>query len=250
MLKAHNGCSAMRIAVVFRGFHKRSKTHDGSAMPFDFRNTWHNVERCILAPLRARGTVVVYAATYKSDTATETEVKRLLQPKRALFQEPSPGYTQCDAICDGVRMVLDDSEERFDELWVLRFDLVYKMPIDAWQLERMHPHGVTVPFGNFDRMTGDALFALRGGWYIFAKFWQAARISKAKGFGVHLHRGPEIFEAAHLPWSTFVDGDYDSATFMKSKDCNNPMYVMAGRPYHFSDAPCPLSCDGTGENKN
>jgi hypothetical protein len=228
----------MRIALLLRGFHayaQRPRNRNPlSPSSFDFRETWSNIDGCIVAPLRLRGDVSVYIATYRSDAPTQAALEGMLQPKRVVYRD-DVGYQQLHLIRDGLQLLLDE-EADFDEVWIVRFDLIYKAPMDAWPLHRLQAGGATVPFC-CEKTMCDTLFVVRGGWYVLAKFWAAICTGISLGAAADLHPGASYFKACRLPWAAFHAGAYDSATHSAALESKNPMYMMHGRAYHFDDAP-------------
>ena len=237
-----------RIALLFRGFHAyRHKPQGRSAAAlgaFDFRGPWPNIRRTLLLPLQRRGAVTCFAATYESDAPTQAALEAALDlaPDRVLYHPATEGLMQADVLGAGLRMVLVASLGRdFDEVWVARFDVVYKQPLERWPLGRLLPRGVTLPFREHDQrepgLVGDVLLVLSGHWLPLARVFHITQQLATSREVVALHRLARELEAASVPWGTLYDGCFESNTIGKGPECNNPLYLMYGRPYHFGDAP-------------
>lgn len=233
-----------RVAVLFRGYHaydrmppdRKALTQQPKA--FDFRDPWPNIERMVLAPLRAQAkSIDIFVSTYISDPDTQAALEALLCPRACLFHAHAQGLTQTDIVANGLRLVADacNGVSSYDAVYVLRFDVVYKTPVMEWCTGT--GMGMWLPFKDvFDPMVGDIVMVVRGSLYMLLKVCHIVQhMAKKKLISFHDFRG--YLDTMHIPMAFICEGHYDSNTSKQIPQSCNPLYVLYGRPYHFDDAP-------------
>lgn len=234
-----------RVAVLFRGYHaydtmppgRNGCTHPPAS--FDWRGPAPNIERTVLAPLRARSQCVdIFLATYVSDPETQADLEATLRPRATIYNPHNQGLKQSDVLAGGLRLIIDTVRApgalAYDEVYVLRFDAVYKMPVTDWNLGT--GRGIWLPFEDDDnRLVGDIVMVIRGA-YMLLKVWHTFDyMAKAGRADMHCFR--EYQGAMHIPMAFICTGHYCSNTVHNAPSSRNPLYVLYGRAYHFDDAP-------------
>lgn len=229
----------MRIAILFRGCHYLHPNNPGKPWTVDvvdYRACTDNIHRMILDPLRNAGYKVdIYLGTYKSPIF-DTVLHEFNPVQVVTFDDPRL-RTQLEMTTKAVHSL---PENRYDRIFVLRFDLKYKIPITDWDI----PWGNDAPktciwaawreYGSDDR-NGDAIFVLDG---------EDALRHMKEALTLHdytcdLHGLCKILkglEGTHIDY-LIKTGCYDSATFWPSPASKNPLYVMHGKAYYFDDIP-------------
>jgi hypothetical protein len=231
-----------QIAVLFRGHHHYTSMPSNrrvGAVPnkhiaptsFDFRKVLPHIQAIVMAPLKSRGDVAVFVSTYVSDHETQTDLEEALAPRRLVYHDNDASLNQCDILANGLQLILDESVA-YDEVWVVRFDVMYKAPMSSWP-KVFDAEGVVLPFGCLEtKLLSDVVIVVRGSWYLLAKIF-AATTALAKRGSVDLHGVGELYDRTHIPYTTMYTQRYCSNTAVGV----NPLYVLYGRKYDGDDAP-------------
>jgi len=233
--------SRPRIAVLFRGYHyythmppnRRPSTNPPTA--FDFRRPWPHIRETVMEPLSARGNVSVFVSTYVSDHETQAALETALRPRRILYHGHDANLKQTDILADGLHLILGDNVV-YDEVWIVRFDVMYKIPMSSWPAAVFDAQGVVVPFRErvTHKLLSDVLIVVRGSWYVLLKVWSAVD-ALAKRNMIDMHTIADSYETMRIPYTTMYDEGYNSNT--STGDPVNPLFVLYGRYYRGKDAP-------------
>lgn len=246
----------MRIAIVLRGFHYKqetSKTFNNNNLAFDYRNTIHSIKKDILEPLNIPAEDV-YVCSYSSPI--DSTLGSHFNAANIFLQNAAPGLTQCVALYSGLDRFLPELE-KYDRVFILRFDFVYKAPITKWAARVFEFGGddgsklwLAFPMReNALQFIADTIFAIGGGgggggdglrqFINTLKDYTTTNEYRREPTTLH-YIGPML----PMPVNFIVaDGHfYDTNTSYDARpECKNPIYVMYGRDYYFDDYPSQLT---------
>lgn len=234
----------MRVAIVLRGFHYKEetgKTFNNNNLAFDYRNTINSIKKNVLEPLNILREDI-YVCSYSSQI--DGTLRDHFNGENIFLQPGDARSTQCVALYSGLEAFLPGLE-KYDRVFILRFDLVYKAPITNWaarvfELELAGTLWLAFRMReNALQFIADTIFATSGSGlrpFIDAlKHYTTTEEYRREPASLH-YIGPML----PMPVDFIIsDGHfYDTNTSYDARpECKNPIYVMYGRDYHFDDYP-------------
>jgi hypothetical protein len=217
----------MKILIAYRGFHYKqgdgtdtglvSKSHLHNGLPFNIDMVAANHRETIFDPLRNMGHELrIIGCTYPSP-----DVDRLRTELQHDHVEiiPSENSRQMSTMTALLRLVHQQTEP-FDWLLILRYDLIYRHPIDRWGIRFDRPVGAFyIPFistgGRRNNiMVSDCLYCI------------PSPAMESFIYQCFVNRNEQTNHHIIVPFRSIVKGIYDANTSIQY----NPLYIMAGRP--------------------
>jgi len=230
----------MKIAILFRGFHKLNEKvskhdrHFTSPTHFDYRECFFSFIKKIYEPLiQENHHIDLYVITYHSEI--DESLKHLPNVKNILFMNRDSN--QPKTFQKGLFSIPDT----YDLYIVTRFDLFYKQEITRWLpiLQTDTPH-LCAPWREYahhwnkDHRMSDVIYAMN----TQAKIITQKLINELPSNKDILHTLYNPLTERGCIISFFSMGFYDSnPTYDARAECCNPFYTFWARPYHHFDTP-------------
>lgn len=192
-----------------------------------YRQTLDSFYESILTPLKEKGDVDVYIATYPSDHINDLEED--LHPVKIWIGD-SKKNTQVDTFFQGINLIVSQNIH-YDKIICTRFDLYYLQPISNWNIW-FKESCVYLPWREHKvwwekfRNTGDFIHVIDGdqlpGFHRALAYYGFSRTD--------LHTFYDsLVKFCNIP-RFLSDGHFTSDTMYSGKSQKNPIYRIAHRP--------------------
>ncbi len=216
----------MRLSILIRGHNFLEKDRFG--LPMDGRDNAASLLENVIAPIRAKNPdATVYLATYESPALAELREK--FAPCELILLDPN-GSSQAETYKEALKHIFQKTD--FDALVVVRFDLAFKKPFDAWDL-KIDINSIHFTWKEYrdywrdHRRVGDAIHVI--GKAAIPAFHNALIMNQLANRG-HLHMMYYYLRTMHDNLKFIEDGYFDTNTLFANPECDNPLYTVFNRP--------------------
>jgi hypothetical protein len=229
----------MKILIIYRGFHYKQgdgsdtglivKNRLNNGMPFHLSMVAENHRRMIFDPLREMGEVRIAGCTYPSPEQDQLVTELQHEMVHYVQAEGSSQISTMNEVLRLMQRYRTEMEYDFDWLLILRYDLIYKIPIGGWNIPWTNLQApVQVPF----LMKQPKLSKRSKRHYIlvsdciFCVSRSAISDFICQCFSSGYYNDPDFHQFV-IPFNAMMpDILYDNNTSIQQ----NPLYIMAGRP--------------------